>query len=119
MANENATSTGNAAEDVALAWLIDRGLEIVERNFRCKMGEIDLIMIDGNTLVFVEVRLRNNRRHLTGAESITSAKIRRLIRTAQYFLQTHPRIGDLEYRFDVMSMGSTVDWIQDAFTLDG
>ena len=47
MANENATSTGNAAEDVALAWLIDRGLEIVERNFRCKMGEIDLIMIDG------------------------------------------------------------------------
>lgn len=116
---DTTTATGSAAEDTALQWLIDKGLRVVERNFRCKMGEIDLIMLDGETLVFVEVRLRNNARHMSGAESITRSKMNHLIRTASRYLQTHPRLRDFEFRFDVVSMGSGIDWIQNAFTLDG
>lgn len=82
------------------------------------MGEIDLVMRHDNTLVFVEVRLRSNPRHMSGAESITRRKIQRLIRTATYYLQTHPQTGNTEYRFDVISMGAGVDWIKNAFTLD-
>lgn len=115
---DSPTSIGNAAEDAALAWLQEKGLTLVTRNFRCKMGEIDLVMLDANTLVFVEVRLRNNPRHMSGAESITRRKMIRLIRTATFYLQTHPQSSNIEYRFDVLSMGAETDWIKNAFTLD-
>lgn len=82
------------------------------------MGEIDLIMIDGNILVFVEVRMRSSPGFMTGAESITRSKISRLIKTATFYLQTHPQPEDREFRFDVLSMGSRFDWIKNAFTLD-
>lgn len=119
MPAETSVSRGHAAEDIALGWLKGKGLRFVTRNFRCKMGEIDLIMIDGQTLVFVEVRLRNNTHHLTGAESVTRGKIQRLIRTARLYLQTHPQAPNIDFRFDVVSMGADIDWIRNAFTLDG
>ena len=118
MARDNTTSIGNAAESEALDWLEDQGLRVVERNFRCKMGEIDLIMVDGNTLVFVEVRLRTNPGYMSGAESISRTKIRRLIRTATWYLQTRGQSGTVECRFDVVSLGSRFEWIKNAFTLD-
>lgn len=118
MPAETSTSRGSAAEDAALGWLEERGLRLVERNFRCKMGEIDLIMVDGHTLVFIEVRLRNNSRHLTGAESVTRRKIQRLIRTARFYLQSHPQPPGVDFRFDVVSMGPHIEWITNAFTLD-
>ena len=79
--------TGAAGESRALAYLQDHGLELVECNFRCKTGEIDLIMRDGATLVFVEVRARADMRHGGAAASVTPAKQRRLIRAAQRYLQ--------------------------------
>ena len=118
MPADHSTARGNAAEDAALAWLEDQGLQFVTRNYRCKTGEIDLIMLDRSTLVFVEVRLRNNRNHLTGADSITHRKMRRLIRTATWYLAQHPQSRDVDYRFDVVSMGAETQWIKDAFTLD-
>lgn len=115
----DSTSRGIAAEDAALGFLVDNGLGLVERNFRCKMGEIDLIMTDGGTLVFVEVRLRTNPNHVSGAESITRRKIRRILRTAEYYLLAHPQAPGIDFRFDVISMGREIDWIQNAFTVDG
>jgi putative endonuclease len=112
------TQRGAAAEDAALYYLVDHGLQYIERNFRCKMGEIDLIMKDGNTIVFVEVRLRQNSNYHSGAESITRSKIRRLLRTAELYLMLHPTVDESEYRFDVISMGSSIDWIKHAFTAD-
>jgi len=113
------TSKGTAAEDAALGFLSENGLRLVERNFRCKMGEIDLIMADGRTLVFVEVRLRSNPNHVSGAESITRQKIKRLLRTAEYYLLKHPPASGIDFRFDVISMGLEIDWIRNAFTVDG
>lgn len=109
---------GNAAEQAALQFLESKGLQCIEQNFSCRMGEIDLIMLDRQTMVFVEVRLRNNANHGSGAESVTRSKMRRIIRTAEFYLIKHPVPGNLDYRFDVISMDNKIDWIQNAFTLD-
>lgn len=111
-------ATGHQAEETALEHLSEQGLELLERNFRCKMGEIDLIMRHDDTLIFVEVRYRNDTTRGTGAESITRAKIRRIIKTAEYFLLVHPEYHDIDCRFDVVSLDDSIDWIQNAFTLD-
>lgn len=120
MAEKSRTTSevGHAAEEMAEEFLRQQGLKTLERNFRCKMGEIDLIMSEANTLVFVEVRLRQNPNYLSGAESITHAKMRRLARTAEYYLLDRAPDDDFECRFDVISMDESIDWIRDAFDLD-
>lgn len=115
---ETTTSRGAAAEDLAQSHLEERGLTLVERNFRCRAGEIDIIMRDSDVLVFVEVRLRNREDHVTGAESITRSKLQRLARTAEMYLHMHPDAVDSECRFDVISIGNSVEWIRNAFTLE-
>ncbi|MBB5389936.1 MULTISPECIES: YraN family protein [unclassified Herbaspirillum] len=105
--------TGDAAEDAALAYLRRRGLELVERNFQCKGGEIDLVMRDGATLVFVEVRARASRSHGGAAASITPAKQRRLIVAAHLFLQRYASAPPC--RFDVLGFdGEEVEWLRNA-----
>ncbi|MBO9536223.1 YraN family protein [Herbaspirillum sp.] len=105
--------TGAAAEDAALAHLRGHGLVLVERNFRCKGGEIDLVMRDGDALVFVEVRARASRSHGGAAASVTPAKQRRLIVAAQSFLQRYP--SPPPCRFDVVGFdGPEVEWLRNA-----
>ena len=102
---------GATGEDRALAYLQQHGMRLAERNFRCKMGEIDLIMRQDAVLVFVEVRVRADDRHGGAAASITPAKQRRLIRTAQFYLQ---RLRTLPAcRFDVIAIdGDTLRWLK-------
>lgn len=104
---------GDAAEDRALAYLQDRGLSLVARNFRCRAGELDLVMRDGAALVFVEVRQRADARHGGAADSVTPAKQARLLRAAQMFLQRERSLPPC--RFDVVAIdGDRLDWIRDA-----
>jgi putative endonuclease len=106
-------ASGQAAEDQAHAWLSTQGLMPVERNFRCKGGEIDLVMRDGDTLVFVEVRKRADARHGGAAASITSAKQARLIVAAQIFLQRYRMPPAC--RFDVIAFdGERMTWLRNA-----
>lgn len=109
-------TTGNIAEQIAATFLQQKGLTLVEKNFRCTHGEIDLIMQDGKTLVFVEVRLRRNANFGGAAMSITHAKQQKLTRTAERYLQIH---GNFACRFDAILMQSTnlnaVEWVQNAF----
>lgn len=105
--------TGQAGEDAALAHLTQHGLRLVQCNFRCKLGEIDLIMQDGATLVFVEVRKRADTRHGGAAASVTFAKQRRLIRAAQYYLQRYRMPPAC--RFDVVAIdGGAMNWLKNA-----
>jgi putative endonuclease len=111
---------GAAAEDLALRYLEARGLTLVARNFRCRVGELDLIMRDAGYLVFVEVRSRRHSRYGTPAESVTRTKQQRLLRAAAFYLQRW-RL-DLPCRFDVVAILQTEDdprmeWIRDAFQL--
>jgi putative endonuclease len=104
---------GRAWEDMALAYLERRGLVLVEANFRCKLGEIDLILRDGATLVFVEVRQRAAGAPVSAAASIGPAKIRRIIRAAQVYLQRFGRLPPC--RIDVVAIdGDDIEWITNA-----
>lgn len=98
-------------EQLALDYLRQRGLRLVEANFQCKGGEIDLIMQDGEALVFVEVRQRADRFHGGAAASITPAKIRRLIVAAQVYLLRYRR--QPACRFDVVAIdGGQFEWLR-------
>jgi putative endonuclease len=112
------TARGNQAESDALAYLRANGCRLVANNYRAKTGEIDLIVQHEGTLVFVEVRYRGDTSRGTGAETVTRRKRQKIIRTAEYFLVTHKQFRNLPCRFDVVSMGPSIDWIIRAFTLD-
>lgn len=95
--------TGARFEQLALEHLQRAGLELVARNFRTRFGELDLIMRDGTTLVFAEVRYRRDQRFGGGAASVARDKRAKLARAAQGFLQAHPRLASLPCRFDVIA----------------
>lgn len=111
---------GRQAENRACLFLEKRGLKLLTKNFRCKYGEIDLIMQDGNMLVFVEVRFRSS--HLFGGPlaSITPDKQRRLLAAAQIYLQKHAVKGRYEgMRFDVVALSAQaeepeIEWLTNA-----
>ncbi|MEQ5855943.1 YraN family protein [Halomonas sp. EF61] len=114
----DAVARGQAIERHAEAWLCQRGLIPISRNQRAKGGEIDLVMRDGETLVFVEVRHRRSIRHGHPAETITITKQRRLIRAARFYL--HRNGLSCPCRFDVLAVtGSSpsldIQWIAGAF----
>ncbi|MES9901228.1 MAG: YraN family protein [Sedimenticola sp.] len=113
--------TGDDAEAQAKSHLESAGLQTVERNYRCRRGEIDLIMRHGSTLVFVEVRYRKNSTFGSAVESITATKRRRIITAASHYLAV-TRLSDSPCRFDVVAITGEqrqqIDWIQDAFQLN-
>lgn len=114
----NARKRGDAAEETAKKYLQSSGLRLLDRNYRCRMGEIDLIMQDGDSLVFVEVRFRNKSNFGTAQASIDYHKQRKLILTAQHYLQTHR--SDSACRFDVIAINgdkNRIEWIKNAFSV--
>lgn len=109
---------GRNAELQAAAYLKERGLRILARNWRCRFGEIDLVAIDAATIVFAEVRARGSRMFGGAAESIDAAKRRKLIAAAALFLSA--RKLDAPCRFDALLFDGDghVEWIRDAFRAD-
>ena len=111
-------NSGAAAEDFATRHLQAAGLRIVERNYRTRGGEIDIVAQDGDTLVFVEVRLRTNQRFGGAAASIGAEKQKRIVLAAKHYLVTH---GEQNCRFDCVLMSrlsaNTIEWIQGAFDI--
>ena len=106
-------SAGSDAEELAARHLARQGLQVIERNYRCRGGEIDLVCRDGATLVFVEVRLRFSRSFGGAAASITPAKQQRLIRAAGHYLAGKPMPA---CRFDAVLLdGQNIEWIRNAF----
>lgn len=104
---------GQAGEDRALEYLTGHGLTLVERNFRCKVGEIDLVMRDKGSLVFVEVRRRDSFDYGGAIASVTPAKQRRMVRAAQYYLLRYPHLPPC--RFDVVAIdGHGLNWLKNA-----
>jgi putative endonuclease len=114
---------GLAAEDAAARYLAAAGLTITLRNYRCRMGELDLIAraADG-TLVIAEVRLRSSRAYGGAAASVTHTKQRRIGRASRHLLARYPALASCPIRFDVLevqpaSAGFDVRWIQHAFVV--
>jgi putative endonuclease len=94
---------GNWGEEQASAFLRAQGYRIVERNWRCSAGEVDIVARDGEQLVFVEVRTRRGRNYGAPEESITTAKQAKLIELAQSYLQENPEL-ECAWRIDVVAL---------------
>jgi len=114
---------GAAVETAARDYLLAHGLAPVAANVNFRLGELDLVMRDGDTLAFIEVRYRGRDDYGGGAESIDWRKRRRLVRAAQLFLQRNPRFADGPCRFDVVEASGDpaapdLNWMRDAFRAD-
>jgi len=112
--------SGESAESLAWAFLEKRGFKLIQKNFRTKAGEIDLIMKQKSCLVFIEVRYRKNQDFGGAAASITASKQTRIRKTAQIFLQQNPVLDYKECRFDVIAISgigdnTEIQWIDNAF----
>lgn len=114
-----AHSLGTAGEAIAAEHLAAHGLRVLERNFRVRGGEIDLVCREGRTLVFIEVRLRRSGDFGGAGASITASKRRRLVLAAQHYLLRQP---DAVCRFDAVLMDSLnetgIEWVKNAFSAD-
>ena len=112
---------GDHAENLAVDLIKQAGLKVLERNFRVRGGEIDCIALEGETLVFIEVRYRKNARFGGAAASIDARKQQRIIHAAQIYLMKHSRQASRPCRFDCVLLDSLgdqqPDWIKDAFQL--
>ena len=118
----SSSSIGAAAEDTAINFLKRKGLRLIERNFRSKYGEIDLIMNDRRCTVFVEVRYRKSKNFLTPLESIDHKKVNKIINCCKYYIQKSKTDVD-SYRFDIITISGKlerpeIDWYQNAFNED-
>jgi putative endonuclease len=114
--NDTTTARGREAEDRAARHLERCGLRVIERNFRVRGGEIDLIARDGKVLVFVEVRQRSRSDFGGAGASITPTKRRRVVLAAQHYLMGKP---DCDCRFDCVLIDSEqLEWIKHAFSAD-
>lgn len=118
--DRNTLNAGHAAETLACHHLEDHGLALVARNYRSRFGEIDLVMCEGETLVFVEVRSRANEQFGTAAETVGPRKQQRLRATAEHYLQRHPQRSQKPCRFDIVAITNDgpaphIEWLRDAF----
>jgi putative endonuclease len=123
---DNTTTLGRRAEDLACRHLEALGLQLLERNYRCRAGEIDLVMLDGTTLALVEVRSRSTSAHGGAAATVGARKQQRFIRAARHLMLTRPEYRKLAARFDVVAIDAGPDdgppavrWIRDAFRTRG
>jgi putative endonuclease len=112
---------GQRAEDLAADFLSEHGLTVVLRNFRRRLGEIDLVAREGNTLIIVEVRMRSTGRFGGAAASVDFRKQQKLIRAAAQLLQRYKEFSRLRVRFDVIVVSQIeaqtpqIDWLKHAF----
>jgi len=123
MVRANTRALGDNAEQFAFGFLKNKGLRPVTRNYRCRHGEVDLIMLDGDCLVFIEVRYRSGRSFAKAVLTVDDHKQRKLARAAEMFLATRRRYSGTSARFDVVGVDrdaeghTTVEWLRDAFSL--
>jgi putative endonuclease len=116
----NPRNSGVKWEKNAESFLTRQGLKLLERNFSSRFGEIDLVMEDDQTIVFVEVRYRHSAQYGDGAESVTTWKQKKISCTAGWFLARNPHRAAQQCRFDVISMhpqdkDQGINWIKNAF----
>jgi putative endonuclease len=117
VSGDHTRARGRIGEELAVEYLREQGYRIVARNFRCRVGELDIVAMDGDALVFVEVRSKRSARHGTPAETVNAAKQHRLARVAGVYLsRRRPRFDSC--RFDVIGItDGRVQHIRDAFRL--
>lgn len=113
----NKRKVGSDKEGIAAEYLKTKGVTVLESNFRCRQGEIDLICEDGEYLIFVEVKYRRNNDTGAPEEAVGYAKQKKICRVSDYYRLIHHLADDTAIRFDVIAIeGEKIRWIPDAFS---
>ena len=119
MGHHNTRNVGRLAEQRAFDFLVDLNLRPVARNFHSRGGEIDLIMLDGECLTFIEVRYRLSAAFVPASHTVDRHKQKKIIRTAAMFVARNRQFAQFTMRFDVIAVdgseNAAIDWIKDAF----
>lgn len=120
LARDPVNQIGKDAELEACLYLQAKGLKLIQQNYYCPMGEIDLIMKDSTDIIFVEVRFRSRKNYGSAVETITNSKIKKLVKSATYFLQKKNWLHKINSRFDIIAINASgqkheIDWIKNAF----
>lgn len=123
MASSNRQTVGKSAEASACKFLEAKGFVLIAQNYRSKFGEIDLIMRDQDEIVFIEVRSRQRIDYGSALDSVNRGKIKKIIKTATYFLQTKNWLHTVHSRFDVVAIHPVtgkiqLEWIKNAFSAE-
>lgn len=112
----NKRSVGTINEDRAIEYLQKNDFVILERNFRVRQGEIDVVGLHQNCLVFVEVKFRSGNKHGEAVEAVGVTKQRQICKVSQFYLAFHPDMGAKNIRYDVVTVvNDQVVWYQNAF----
>lgn len=113
----NQRETGQRYEEKAAAYLEEKGFVLLERNFRCRQGEIDLIGLHDNCLVFVEVKYRKNAASGTPEAAVGAGKQSKICMVSDYYRVTHPSEASRQVRYDVVAIcGDRITWHRNAFS---
>ena len=105
------TDAGTAAEAFVAGRLARRGYVIIERNWRVRGGEIDIVALDGETLVFIEVKARTGERAGAAEDAVDFRKLGRLLRAGEMYVESHPEHGDRLWRVDVVAITLALDGV--------
>ncbi len=116
----NKRGVGHLKEELAVSFLKQNNIQILERNFSCKIGEIDIIGLDRDCLVFFEVKYRKNATFGYPEEAISKSKIRKISLVSNYFLLKNSNFAECTIRYDVISiLGDKISWKKNAFYYNG
>lgn len=116
----NKRAIGTKYEEKAISYLIDMGYRIIQRNYRCKLGEIDIIAAYNSYLIFIEVKYRYSNKNGSPLEAVTSAKQRIICKVADYYRLTHRIEEETPCRFDVIGItNEEIQLVEDAFPYCG
>lgn len=115
-----ANNAGKRAEDIAATHLLKQGLKLLEQNYHSRFGEIDIITIDKQCLVFIEVRYRKSEKYMSVVETIDKRKCKKIIITSEYYLNQQKKYQSYQCRYDVIAITGQLDtpsieWIKNAF----
>ena len=113
-------TSGKQAEDIAASYLTKNNIEIVTRNFHSRFGEIDLIAVDKDILLFIEVRYRKNEHYMSAVETIDQHKCKKIVITSEYYLNKYRKYQSYFCRYDVITITGelkepVIEWIKNAF----
>ncbi len=118
----NRVEKGKKYEEAAVAFLKERGFIVLERNYRCRQGEVDVIGIHDNCLVFVEVKYRKDNSRGVPEEAVGVSKQKKICHTSDYFRISHKKYFPLQVRYDVVAVTgdeSNIKWYRNAFMYQG
>lgn len=113
---KSTVETGRKYEDIAYQYLQKAGMKLLQKNFRCRQGEIDIIGLHKGCLVFVEVKYRSSIRSGLPEEAVGDSKQKKICRASDYFRMKYPRFSGMQVRYDVLALcKDEVRWYQNAF----